>query len=1095
MRPQCIYILLLLVPFMCVNALAQDYPVDTIIAQHDNHPGGSIVVENISGYSCQLRAVPNPGYSFKQWADDNNNTIPNPRPYTQVKSEQADCEIWAVFARNEDCNLIGGTIDVTVDNPSVPSFFLHIIPAEHYQFYKWDNGSENTTISYLENDGTRYPYLIGDVGQVIFTYNNHVGGIVQAQNVNGLHYNLVATANSGYTFQQWADGNTQNPRPYTHGGNEHVDEMAFAVFTKDEDMTSNGGDITVSVKDEHIPSYQLTINLNEGVDFYKWDNGESTTTIDYLESDGNRYPYFLSGVGTMIFDYVNHVGGTVQAQNINGLHYDLVATASSGYSFLQWADGNTLNPRPYVHGGDEHVDEVAFAVFTKDEDMTSNGGEISVSINDEHIPSYQLTINLNEGVDFYKWDNGESTTTIDYLESDGNRYPFFLSVGGILTFDFVQHPGGVVSVDNVSGLNLDLVATANSGYSFQQWADGNTQNPRSYTHGGDELNDEVAYAVFTRTQDVTQLDGTTTVEVDDSSIPSFTLTATESSCAGFVRWVSGEEEATISYQESDGTKIPLFTYGDHQILLEYDNQEGGIVTATPHTCGFTLNATPTAGWHFSHWTDDASLAAERDVDYVANTYTAIFSLSAFKVGTTFYPTFDAAETAAVGAGLPIELVDDVTDNLIVSQDVQIDGNNHIVGSLTIPLGKKLTLTDDLRVNNLYLQTTTASSSQLVNKEHLTCTNAYMDITLEASQAEASPDKWYAFSVPFEVDVANGIRRANAPEAACTSTTDYLVWEYDGTLRAATGNGWVKMYGGTLEPGKFYMIGIDGTQNTWRFAKKSGSALGGSNVVDLPAFTGSIIDRGWNAIGNGTLQYATASIPDIAFVQVYDNNMSTYLPKMLNATSFVVACPFFAQVEGANTMTLSASNETNPAALYAPRRMAMQEKNIYEVRLSKDDNYDVLFISANDESSESYQIGKDVLKLGLNTSRPQLFTMNAGTMLCVEDRPFVNGAADFPIYILAPQAGDYELTVSDGNRSVYLLENGMPIAEITGMTYTLRLSRGMAMNYSLRIGERHEITTGIDAPQGENHIQKIIYNNQLYIIHNDKVYNANGVLMR
>lgn len=935
------------------------------------------------------------------------------------------------------------------------------------------------------------------VASGVLTYSavNHSGGEIHVNSINELNCELEAIPNSGYQFLQWTDGNTQNPRQYTHGGNELEDETICAIFVYTADVLIPGGFVSVGVADASIPSFVLTAIPDVGYFMYKWDNGATATTVNYVESDGRRCPLFVSNYGELTFDYVQHPGGIVSVDNIEGPDCSLIATANSGYQFLQWADGDTRNPRPHTHNGNEAIDETFYAVFTRTADMTSQGGSISVAINDPTVPSYTLTATPNTGATFYKWDNGVSNPVTSYLESDGRRYPFFTTDVGVLTFDFVQHPGGTVSVNNVSGLNLTVIATANSGYAFQQWADGSTQNPRPYTHGGNASVDETLHAVFTRTQDVVQLDGTTSVAVANSSIPTFTLTATESSCATFIGWVSGETTTEIDYRESDGTKIPMFSYGDHQILLDYDNNEGGTVTATPHTCGFTLNANPSAGWHFSHWTDDVSIPAERNVEYVANTYTAIFSLSAFKVGSTIYPTYAGAESAAVANSLPIELLDDVTGNITLSQDVRIDGNNHIVGNLTIPLGKKLTLTDNLQVNNLYLQSTTASSSQLVNKEYLTCTNAYVDITLEANESVASPDKWYAFSVPFQVAVESGIRRQSAPEAACVSGTDYLVWEYDGYLRAATGNGWTKMLGGTLEPGKFYMIGIDGTQNTWRFAKKSGSTLGGSNIVDLPAYPGSQIDGGWNAIGNGTLQYATASIPEIGFVQVYDNNMSTYLPKLLNATSFVVACPFFAQVEGANTMTLAASNETNPSALYAQSRFAQIEKNIYEVRLAKDKNYDILFISADDEASEAYQVGKDLLKMGLNTNRPQLFTMNAGTMLCVENRPFVNGAAEFPIYILAPQAGDYELTVSDGNRTVYLLENGVPIADITGSTYTLRLSRGMIMNYSLLIGERQNITTDIKEISDDTSVQKFIYNNQLYILRNKNIYNATGVLMR
>lgn len=814
--------------------------------------------------------------------------------------------------------------------------------------------------------------------------------------------------------------------------------------------------------------------------------------------------------GIVTLSYSQHFGGTVVATPTgNTWEYSIQATPAAGYTFLFWSDGVTTNPRIYTHNSSTspYEDKIFYAVFVKNADVTKENGSVAVTISTEGdeqtLPTYSLSTTPNEGCTLYAWNNGLKTSTIPYSEAEGQRFPFFVNSAGTISLFYDQHTGGTVNaIATGTPRQYSITATPAAGYTFLSWSDQDTSNPRIYTHNNNSnpYLDQTFHAVFAKDADVAFSGGHVNVSVDNATIPSFSLEVIangNASCgeASFFKWNNGLTNSSISYVESDGQRFP-YIVRDNMLIYEKEENNGHHINVTELECGFKLTAIPANHYEFLYWDDDHNLTNPiRDVDYDAGTYRAIFSQLPFKVGNTYYAVYEEAEQAAVSASAPIELENNVGTNVLVSQDIQIDGNNHTLGSLTIPLGKKLTLTDDLQVANLYMQTTTASSSQLVNKEHLTCTNAYIDITLEASQAEASPDKWYAFSVPFEVDVANGIRRANAPEAACTSTTDYLVWEYDGTLRAATGNGWVKLYAGTLYPGKFYMIGIDGTQNTWRFAKKSGSALGGSNNVTLPAYFGSQIDGGWNAIGNGTLQYATASIPNIGFVQVYDNNQSSYLPKMLDATSFVVACPFFAQVEGENTMTLSVSNETNPAALYAPRRMAMQEKNIYEVRLSKDDNYDILFISANEESSETYQIGKDLLKFGLNTSRPQVFTMNAGTMLCVEDRPFVNGAADFPIYILAPQAGDYELTVSDGNRSVYLLENGLPIADITGMTYTLRLLRGMVNSYSLRIGEKHDVYTGMDEQEMDADAQKIIYNNQLYIIRNQQIYDATGARVR
>lgn len=111
-------------------------------------------------------------------------------------------------------------------------------------------------------------------------------------------------------------------------------------------------------------------------------------------------------------------GGTYDS----GTVINLTATASSGYSFSQWSDGNTSNPRSVTVSSDETYTAVFEVVST---------------------PSIQYTI----------------STAVSPAGSG--------SVSGGGTYD----EGTVVS----------LSATANNGYVFTNWSDNSTQNPRSIT--------------------------------------------------------------------------------------------------------------------------------------------------------------------------------------------------------------------------------------------------------------------------------------------------------------------------------------------------------------------------------------------------------------------------------------------------------------------------------------------------------------------------------------------------------------------------------------------------------------------------------------
>ena len=811
-------------------------------------------------------------------------------------------------------------------------------------------------------------------------------------------------------------------------------------------------------------------------------------------------------------------GGNIGVEQITDLTFSVTATPSDGYAFLSWSDGVTDNPRIYTHNTSTgpYNDQTLYAVFVKTADVEMSRGNVSVSIsssgNASTQPTYSLTAIANDGATFYLWNNGVATNSTNYSETDGQRIPFFVSNVGDIFLSYVQHPGGVVSADPTgTPLEYAITATPATGYSFHSWEDGETANPRIYTHNtqSNPFNDKKFYAIFTKDADVTFSGGHVDVTVDSPTQPSFTLAAVAQDgvncAASFYLWNNGANTPSVSYVEADGQRIPYFAR-ENMLIYEKDEQDGNLVNVDALECGYTLTAVPVYNYHFMYWDDDHSNTNPvRDVDYIAETYIAKFGLSPFKVGDDYYPTYAPSEAVAVVGNTPIEVVSDVTDEVVVSQNVQIDGNNHIMANLSIPLDKKLTLADNLQVNNFFMEATTGSSSQLVNKSYLASTNAFIDIKLEANASVASPDKWYAFSVPFEVDVETGIRRQNAPTVPCVSATDYLVWEYDGTLRASTGNGWRKMLGGTLYPGRFYMIGIDGTQNTWRFIKRSGAALGGDATVALEQFPtadpGNVIDCGWNAVGNSTLQYASASIAGIDYVQVYDNNQSRYMPKLLSETSFVVAAPFFVQTASANTMYLSASNETNPDNLFAPKRLSTDESgdnDVYKVRFTDgSDDEDVFFLTSRPDAEYRYVIGRDVVKLMGGNNNPYIYATAYGQMLCAMDAPTIDDMATCPLVLYAPVAGEYHISASEGSRNLYLMYRGSPVTILNGSDYTLTLPRGASRDYALLLGSPRQVATDIPVQHEDGEVQPFKYldNGILYIIKDGVRYDATGRLIQ
>lgn len=1071
------------VPFFINNA-------GNLSFAYQNHPGG-VVVGTASGLNATLTATPNAGYEFYGWTDGE--TSPT-RSYTHSETAP-DVTFCAVFKKTEDFTWEDGQVTLAIKDATTPSFTLTATANPNVDFYMWNNAVDTPSVTYVEEEGTRTPIFISQLGTVTISYEQHPGGVVWAEKFSNQQFTFHANANEGYSFVKWSDDVTDSVRSYTHMA-FGSDAYFWAIFTRDEDIYVQDGhtEVTVTNVAQDKLSYSLAAAPDEFAEFYAWSHGVEDSIITYLESDGTRVPSFISSIGTLSLFFDPHAGGIIKAEQISGLTYRYIAIPNEGYSFLSWADGVTDSIRVYSHT--EVAPDTSFlAVFTRDEDVRQTYGYTSVAITDSKTPKFDLTAHEAEGASFYIWTNGSENPTVSYVEENGNVIPFFINESGNLTFTFDPHAGGIVAAENIVGLSCDLVAVPAPGYRFIQWADGSKDSVRHYTHTNNPNADSVRFAVFEKIADVEFNEGKVTVVVTDSLTPSYSLTATAYSCVGFDSWVNGKTSETISYSESEGQCFPIFSYGDKKILVDVDDEVGGHVEVTPGACKFTLEAIPTEGWSFSYWEDDHSLPTTREVEYLAQEYYAYFSKAAFRVGDTYYIDFADAEQAA-DATNPVVLEADVTD-IVLTQNVPIDANGHTITNLIVSLGTTMAFTTPMTVTNLYLNATTGSSSQLKNYAlKLVNTNAYIDIKLEANATSADPNKWYGFSVPFEVDVETGIARTEG-SASHVSGTDYLVWNYDGNKRATTGTGWVKMYGGTLEPGKFYMIGIDGTQNVWRFTKKSGSALGGAATIDLPAYTGSEIDGGWNAVGNSTVQYVTASITDIPYVQAYNNSQSRYVPKLTDRTSFVVGCPFFVQVEGENSLTLSPSDETNPTNLYAPRRMGMNNAtSIYEITLSDDVNEDVVFISAADDALDSYQRGKDLVKLSYSSQYPQIFSCAYGQILCAQHSPLGEDGTIFLLYLSVPKSGMYEISASQGECPIYLLENNVPIAEISESSYLLSLPSGITTKYSVSIGTQRTLPMGMNTNKADaESIDKFILNNRLFIICGDKVYNAQGSQVR
>ena len=364
--------------------------------------------------------------------------------------------------------------------------------------------------------------------QVLATPSDLAHGTVEGGGVfkKGEQTTLKATANEGYKFTQWSDGNTDNPRTVTVTS----DVTYTAEFTKLEQLNglfSAGDDTQIyfsrgnlrytrSTDTWSFATYQYDFvgaantngaELADVVDLFgwstdgnpntKWGISTSTNTDDYKgnfvdwgtnvigESPANTWRTPTGDEWIYIFTQRPNAGalyGVAQVAGVNGLillpdNWTGVSgiTFKSGYptnndnfadyqSFTldQWnimeANGAVFLPQAGMRSGTQVTDYTHYWAATKKSD--TNAALLHFTGN-RIVPDGENNIAFGFVVRLVQSQKKYTITTV--------------AENGVVT-------GGGVYVE---GDNVILTATANEGYKFTQWSDGNTENPRTVTATAD----------------------------------------------------------------------------------------------------------------------------------------------------------------------------------------------------------------------------------------------------------------------------------------------------------------------------------------------------------------------------------------------------------------------------------------------------------------------------------------------------------------------------------------------------------------------------------------------------------------------------------
>lgn len=402
-------------------------PQYTITANANNNAWGTVSGGGTynAGETCILKATPASGYEFLKWTK-NGAEVSTSSTYSFAVAENASYT--AVFG---EPSVTYYTITTTVSPDGAGT-------VEGAGVYPQGTTTNPRSIR-VNGDATYTAHFLQQNYTITVAADPPQGGSVSGG--GSYHYGdiatLTATANSGYQFQAWSDGSTQNPHPVTVTGNAEYKAIFSEVGTTYYNVSAN-------VRPANAGSVDGT----------------------------GAYP-----AGTTI---------------------TLTATANPGYTFSHWNDNNTSNPRTVTVNSNLSF-TATFQASTYTITVVadpSNGGTVTGGGSYHYGETATLKATPNSGFTFVGWNDGSTELTHNVTVTGNATYTATFSQGSVTYYSVnlvcnssegSTEGGGFYP----AGSTVTIQAIPNEGYIFQKWSDENTQNPRQIT-----VNRDIILAAF-----------------------------------------------------------------------------------------------------------------------------------------------------------------------------------------------------------------------------------------------------------------------------------------------------------------------------------------------------------------------------------------------------------------------------------------------------------------------------------------------------------------------------------------------------------------------------------------------------------------------
>ena len=163
---------------------------------------------------------------------------------------------------------------------------------------------------------------------------------------------ISATANYGYHFVQWSDGNTDNPRSLELTQDTILtaefapNNYTISTLCNDTERGTTSGDVTTT----YLDYVTISATANYGYHFSHWNDYNYDNPRQVQVTKDKTYTAYFDKNTYYITKHYDSNQGYVDGYPF-GEYLDnitLTAEPNYGYHFVRWSDGNTDNPRHFV---------------------------------------------------------------------------------------------------------------------------------------------------------------------------------------------------------------------------------------------------------------------------------------------------------------------------------------------------------------------------------------------------------------------------------------------------------------------------------------------------------------------------------------------------------------------------------------------------------------------------------------------------------------------------------------------------------------------------------------------------------------------------